>query len=96
MTRKLVNENTNEWATFHSTGFDVRVVHLRNSTSFLLFFARKAYGFCNYTDDEGKMVSQGELLARLAIYDLSDIPGSARLVHNSVGQRAKRPLSARI
>jgi len=32
---------------------------------FSLFFARKANGSCNYTDDEGKMISQGELLASL-------------------------------
>jgi len=64
MIRKLVNENTNEWdrrLPFIQLAMNTRVVHLHNSTLFSHFFARKANGFCNYTDDEGTIISQEEL-----------------------------------
>jgi hypothetical protein len=68
MIRKLVSENTNEWdqrLPFIQLAMNTRVVHLHNSTQFSLFFARKANGFYNYTDDEGTIFSQEELLKRL-------------------------------
>jgi hypothetical protein len=68
MIRKLVDENTNEWdrrLPFIQLAMNTRVVHLHNSTPFSLFFARKANGLCNYTDDKGYIISQEELLNRL-------------------------------
>ncbi|KAF9995639.1 hypothetical protein BGZ80_007460, partial [Entomortierella chlamydospora] len=40
-------------------------VHLHNSSPFSLFFARKANGFSNYTNEEDNTMSQEELLKRL-------------------------------
>jgi len=44
---------------------NTQVVSLHNSTPFSLFFARKANGFSNYTNDNGQVLTTDEMLERL-------------------------------
>jgi hypothetical protein len=68
MIRKLIKGKQSDWdkhIPFIQLSMNTRVVSLHNSTPFSLFFARKANGFSNYTNEEGKTLTQDELLDRL-------------------------------
>ena len=68
MIRKEIKGNHRLWdrhIPFVQLSANVRTVHLHNSSPFSLFFARKANGFSNHTNDEGRVMNQEELLERL-------------------------------
>lgn len=68
MIRKLVKGKQSDWdkhIPFIRLSMNTRVVTLHNSTPFSLFFARKANGFSNYSNAEGKTMNTEELLDRL-------------------------------
>jgi transposase InsO family protein len=68
MIRKLIKGKQSDWdkhIPFIQLSMNTRVVSLHNSTPFSLFFARKANGFSNYTNEEGETLTQDELLDRL-------------------------------
>ena len=68
MIRKEVKGNDQHWdrhVPFVQLSANSRTVSLHNSSPFSSFFARKANGFINYSNDEGRTMTQEELLERL-------------------------------
>lgn len=68
MIRKMVKDQRHHWdqhIPMVQLSMNTRTVHLHNSSPFSLFFARKANGFSNYTNDTDKVMSQEELIERL-------------------------------
>lgn len=68
MIRKEVKGDHHHWdrhVPFVQMSANTRTVSLHNSSPFSLFFARKANGFSNYTNDEDKVMTHEQLLERL-------------------------------